>query len=71
MEYEFIKKKDSSLLNQEHRKDYLKKPLIDIKEIIFYNFLIIGGYMISIKKIVSIKYFLGNIFRYKFGYVQN
>jgi hypothetical protein len=27
--------------------------------------------MISIKKIVSIKYFLGNIFRYKFGYVQN
>jgi hypothetical protein len=27
--------------------------------------------MISIKKIVSIKYFLGDISRYKFGYVQN
>lgn len=68
-----IYKKERFFVTQSGASKRLSEKTIDWhnEEIIFYNFLIIGGYMISIKKIVSIKYFLGNIFRYKFGYVQN
>lgn len=68
-----IYKKERFFVTQSGASKRLSEKTIDWhnEEIIFYNFLIIGCYMISIKKIVSIKYFLGNIFRYKFGYVQN